>query len=321
MKMGFPGGPVSQLRTGCGARRTVNSVRYPRAWQQSHCRVDHQPDSPASHSMKPFLPIAAILAMTSAVRAGDGAPGDQVKAAVQKLADAPNYSWQVTVPSGEKSRFTPGPVEGMTEKGGLTRWKMSFGDRCAEAFTKGDRVAVKTDEGWAKPEERRPPPPGKGDAPPPPDGERRKGDRPQGSKTGFLAHRLQSMKAPALMAADLAGKVTSFKVAGDEFSGELSAEAVKELLAFGHRRDSRNGHAPPEPENPRGSVTFSLKDGQLLKMELRLAATMHFNGSEVALDRFTRIEIKDVGTTKLDIPAEAKKLLDAEPAAPDKKPA
>lgn len=275
--------------------------------------------------MKPVLLSTAILAMTFAVRAGDIAPVDQVKAAVQKLTDAPNYSWRITVPSGEKSRFTPGPVEGQTEKGGLTRWKMSFGDRCAEAFTKGDRVAVKTDDGWVKPEDHKPPPPPPpADAhpsPPPPDGGRDKGERRRGSKTGFLARRLQSMKAPAEMAADLAGKVASFQARGDEISGELSAEAVKELLAFGHRQDSRDGHSPPEAVNPRGSLTFTLKEGQLQKLELRLAATMSFNGSEVTLDRITQIEIMKVGTTKLDVPAEARKLLEAEPALPDKKPA
>ena len=295
--------------------------------------------------MKPFFLSTAFLALTFAVRAGEAAPLDQVKAAVQKLADAPNYSWRITVPSGEKSRFTPGPMDGRTEKGGLTQWKMSFGDRCAEAFTKGDRVAVKTDDGWVMPEEHKAAPsrsPGDTHSPPPsPDGERDKGgrdkkehvkderdksehdkgERRRGSKTGFLARRLQSMKEPAAMAADLAGKVASFKASGDEFSGELSADAVKELLAFGHRRDSRDGHSPPEPANPRGSVTFTLKDGLLQKMELRLAATMNFNGSEVTLDRITQIEIKDVGTTKLDVPAEARKLLEADPALPGKKPA
>ncbi len=274
---------------------------------------------PDAKSMKYSLIATAFLALIIPVRAGDAAPGDQVKAAVQKLADAPNYSWTVTVSSGDKSRFTPGPVEGRTEKGGCTHWKMNFGDRCAEAFTKGDRVAVKTDNGWVKPEDHRPSPPSS-EASRPPDGKRHKDDRPRGSKTGFFARQLQSMKTPAALATELTGKITRFTADGGTVTGELSAEAARELLTFGHRRDnSRGGHGPPEPVNPRGSITFSLKDGQIQKLEVRLAATMNFNGSDLTMDRITVFEIKDVGTTRLEIPEQAKPLL--EPALPGKKPA
>ncbi len=282
--------------------------------------------------MKYSLIGTAFLALINLVRAGDAVAGDQVKAAVQKLADSPNYSWTVTVSSGEKSRFTPGPVEGRTEKGGCTQWKMNFGDRCAEAFTKGDRVAVKIGDGWVKPEDHRPAPLPAGDARPPQpppgdaslppharDGQHRKESRPRGSKTGFFARQLQSMKTPGELAADLTGKITRFTAAGTTVTGELSTEAAKELLTFGHRRDNNgDGHGPPKPVNPRGSVTFSLKDGQLQKFELRLAATMNFNGSDLSLDRITVFEIKEVGTTRLEIPEQAKPLL--EPALPDKKP-
>jgi hypothetical protein len=34
-----------------------------------------------------------------------------------------------------------------------------------------------------------------------------------------------------------------------------------------------------------------------------------FNGNEVDLDRDTTVEIKDIGTTKVTVPAEAKKVL------------
>src|SRR5204863_155070 len=130
---------------------------------------------------------------------------------------------------------------------------------------------------------------------PPPDSQHRKDDRPRGSKTGFFARQLQSMKTPAELAAELTGKITVFTVAGDTVSGEFSAEVAKDLLTFGHRRDN-SGHGPPEPANTRGSIAFLLKDGQIQKMELRLAATMNFNGSDLALDRITVFEIKDVGT-------------------------
>jgi hypothetical protein len=277
-----------------------------------------------------------------------GEPGDVVKSAVQKLAEAPNYSWRMTTATGGDSRFTPGPVEGQTEKGGLSHLVMTFGEHSVDAIVKNGQVVVKNEDGWSKPEDRKPPP-GFGPPPPPPpprdrdvdirkdgesrpegdrkkderkDADGRRGDgRRRGSKGGFLARRLLTMQTPVDMAADLTGKVSTFKTDGDGISGDLSAAAVRDLLTFGgHRREGGGG--PPEPANPRGSVKFWVKEGALNKMEVRLSATLSFNGNEVPLDRTTVVEFTKVGTTQVEVPAEARKLLETDPASPkpEKKP-
>lgn len=270
--------------------------------------------------------------------AGEAAPAEAVQSAVKNLANASGYSWAVTAKCGDDSRIAPGPVEGQTEKGGCTRWIMSFGDHKSEAFIKGDHVAVKSGDSWVKPEELRPPgtpppgpPPGSAGSPPPPGspGEARTNitaaprTGPEGGgrhrdgrrSTSFLARRFQEMKAPAEFAANLAGKISTYTVTGDRFTGELPADAVKELLTFGQHprgpRDHDRGHSPPEPANAKGTVTFTIKDGALTRMELTLAATLSFNGSEMAIDRTTRFEIRDTGTTKLEIPAAAQAILEA----------
>jgi hypothetical protein len=272
----------------------------------------------------------AFLCLTVPVIAGEAVPGEAVKAAVQKLSAAPNYSFRMTTTTGGDSRFMPGPVEGRTVKGGCTRWVMTFGEHRVDAFVKNGQVAVKTEEGWTKQEDRKPPPgigppppPSTAPSPPPPregegrvvvdsrkDPEGRKEGHRKGSKEGFLARRLQSMKAPAEVAADLAGKVTGLKTDGDGISGDLTPAAALELLTFGAHR--REGGGPPEPVNPRGSVKYWLKDGAIQKMEVRLAATIPINGSEVAIDRTTVVEISNVGTTQVEVPAEAQKLLETE---------
>lgn len=272
------------------------------------------------------LPLCLLAATAALAAAGDDTPAEQVKAAALKLAEAPNYSWLASVGSGEKSRFAPGPVEGRLEKGGCTHWTMSFGDRKSEAYVKDGRIAVKSGDTWVSPlETKEPPPPLPHGAPPPPhrDEHRSKGehskdrnDKPkdEGKRTGFFARRLQAMKPPAEFAADLAGKVNTLTASGDTFTGELSPDAARELLTFGPRGKHRDSHTPPEPANPRGTVKFTLKDGTLTRLELRLAATMSINNCDVPLDHTTVIEIKDIGTTKLDIPADAKALLAPPPA-------
>jgi hypothetical protein len=176
---------------------------------------------------------------------------------------------------------------------------------------------VNSGDGWSRPEKLKPPPGPPPPGQPPPSATSRDGRKDahhKGRKDSFLAHRLRSMKLPAETAAELAGKLTAVRQSGDEFTGDLTAEAAKELLAFGsHRRDGT--HSPPEPVNPRGTVKYLVKDGMLQRLEIQLAATMTLNGTELVIDRTTEIVIKDAGATKIDVPAAAKQLLESDPTA------
>ena len=120
----------------------------------------------------------------------------------------------------------------------------------------------------------------------------------------FLVRRLQTFKAPAEVAQDLAGKVKELKKEGEVYSGELTEAGAKELLLFGRRR----GDAP-EPKNAKGSVKIWTNDGQLSKYELKLQGTVNFGGDDQDLEGTTKAEIKDIGKTKLEVPEAAKKKL------------
>ena len=61
--------------------------------------------------------------------------------------------------------------------------------------------------------------------------------------------------------------------------------------------------------NPKGSVKFWLKEGALSKYELKVTGKVEVNGNERDLDRATTTEIKEVGTTKVNVPEAAKKKL------------
>jgi hypothetical protein len=114
-------------------------------------------------------------------------------------------------------------------------------------------------------------------------------------------------------AADEAGKllkgVKELKSGGDNlFTGDLTPEAAKDLMTYKPRR----GQAPPPPKDAKGSVKFWVKDGALTKFESHMQAKVTFGDQEDQPFDVTRtVEIQNVGTTKVEVPADAKKKLES----------
>jgi len=230
---------------------------------------------------KILIPVLALI--VGSVTAAEPNLKSDITAAAQKLAQQGNYSWKSTVEFGN---FT-GETEGKTDKEGLIGLSMSFGENKTEAFLKGGKGAVKPqDEDWQSLSELA------------------AAATEPGPKM-FLARRLQTFKAPAEEASDLAGKTKELKKEADAYSAELTEAAAKELLSFGGRRGSN----APEPKNAKGTVKFWLKEGVLTKYQVNVQGTVNFNGDERDIDRTTTYQIKDVGTTKVEAPEPAKKKL------------
>jgi hypothetical protein len=218
---------------------------------------------------------------------------DDVTAAAKKLADA-GYSWKTTTGMGgdnANARFRPGPTEGKMAKDGLIQISMSFGTNTTEAFVKGDKGAVKTREGWQSLAELNQPASDQGGGAP--------------GRGRMYGRMLQNYKAPGAEVVDLAGKLKGLKKEGDAIVGEMTEEGAKSMMMFG-RRAGGNG---PEISNAKGSAKFWLKDGALSKFEYNVKGTITFNNNDRDVDRTTTVEIKDVGTTKVEVPDEAKKKL------------
>ena len=241
------------------------------------------------------LILAGLLGLAGTLVAADAVPKDDVLAAAKKLAASSNYSWHTTTDTGAGGgggggRMRPGPTDGRTEKDGITQLTMSRGETTTEAFMKGDKAAVKTPDGWKTLAEM-----GEGGG---------GGGGGQGNPGRFLARTLQGYKAPAIEAQDLVGKVKDLTRSGDALTGDLTVEGAKEFLTRGPRRGGGGG---PETSNEKGSVKFWVKDGVLTKYELHVQGSMSFNGESRDIDRTTTVEIKDVGTTKIEVPEDAKK--------------
>jgi hypothetical protein len=194
------------------------------------------------------------------------------------------------------------PVEGQTEKGGFTVTTASFNGNSFQTVRKGEQVAMQNREGeWMTMEEMRRQFANGG-------GGGNNGGR--GGRGGF-GFGFGGQANPAEEAAMLAGKIKDAKVADGAIVGTLAAEDVAPLLTFGGR-GGRGGQTPPAPKNASGSVKFWVKDGALVKYAVTVKGTVTIpGGDERDVERTTTIELKNVGSTKVDVPEEAKKKLGA----------
>lgn len=231
--------------------------------------------------MKRGISLGILLTLAGSLGAADSGPKDEVADAAKKLGEGGNYSWKSTVEFGNFN----GTTEGKTDKEGLVSLSMSFGDNTTEAVLKSGKGAVKTsDSGWQSFAEL-------------------EASTEQGPQR-FLLRRLQSFKAPASELADLATKTKELKKEGDVYSSDLTDAGAKELLSFGRR-----GGNASEPKNAKGSIKVWMKAGAIAKYVVNVQGTVSFNGEDRDVDRTTTTEIKEVGTTKLEVPEPAKKKL------------
>jgi hypothetical protein len=237
-----------------------------------------------------LLGAIAIAGCTTVILAAD--LKSEVKDAAKMLGGKPNYSW-TSESKSEGGRGQMGPTTGMTEKGGFTCLVTKRSDdTTVESLLKGEKFAVKTQEGWKSGEELR--------------AQAQGGGGGQGAGRAFLAARLRNFKAPAAEVEAMVEKVKELtKGEGGAYSGDFTEEGVKDLLTFGRRGGDQ---APPPPTGAKGWVKFWIKDGMLAKYEYNVQGKVTFGQQERDVNRTTTVEIKDVGTTKVQAPDEAKKL-------------
>jgi hypothetical protein len=241
--------------------------------------------------------VIAGLAASLVAAANPDAKAD-VKAAAKKLQDASGYSWTSTSKSeggGGQGGTRPqaGPTEGKLEKDGLVWIKTTQGDNSNEAFLKAGKSAIKTADGWKAGSEFQGNQGGQGQRRDPAAG---------------MARRLQNFKAPAVEAEGLVDKAGDLKDEGEGlFSGPLTEEGAKALLSFGGRPGGNNNG--PQISDPKGTVKFWIKDGALVKYEINVQGKMTFNNNDRDINRTTTVEFKEVGSTKVEAPEDAKSKL------------
>ncbi len=231
--------------------------------------------------MKNLLLNTVILLAGSGLVALAG-PADDVNGAIQKLSGEASYSWHTTVAVPADSRFKPGPTDGKTLDG-LTYLQLSMRNNTIKLFMKGTNIVV---------------------ADPDPDGGwetladfESNDDQGPGRFLGYMA---RGFKLPAAQAGDLVADCQNIQETNGVVTADLTPDGAKKLLSF--RRNS-------DVSNPTGSAQFWINNGELTKYEFHVKGGVTFNDNDITIDRDTTVEINDAGTTKIDVPNDAKKLL------------
>jgi hypothetical protein len=251
--------------------------------------------------MKRNVLISTLALLAGSLLAADSSPKDDVKNAVKKLADTGNYAFTITTTNvgggfgggggggGGRGGGRGGmnaPMDGKVSKDGIAYVVRTMGDVTSEAVAKGAKRAVKTEEGWQTMEEMM-----------------------GGGGGGFGGGRgmmgMMGLVVPATQAEELVGKVKELKLADGVYSGDLTDDGAKSLASPFPPRGGGDGG--PQVSSAKGTVKFWVKDGMLTKYELHVTGSMNFNDNDIPIDRTTTVDVKDVGTTKVTIPDEAKK--------------
>ena len=228
------------------------------------------------------ITLALTLLAALAIASTGAEPKDEVKAAAKKLAEKPNYSWTVVAKSQGGGGGPGGDSDGKTEKDGFTFVTLSVGNNDVEMAFKGDKAAIKRQDEWQAADELE-------------------------GNNAWIGRSLKAFKAPAAEAEDFLTKIEDVKKGDDGvYSGELSDAGIKELFTR-----MRRGNRGATPSDTKGSVKFWLKEGVLSKYQYNVQGkiTVGQDKREVEIDRTTTVEIKEAGTTKVNIPEDAKKKL------------
>jgi len=132
----------------------------------------------------------------------------------------------------------------------------------------------------------------------------------------FIGPMVAQMKAPGAQAEEYVSKLKEIKKEDDAFTAEVSgAEAAAMMPRRGGRRGGGAGGAggnaqPPQMQNAKLGLKMWVKDGVLTKYSYHMTGTINFNGEDRDIDTTTTIEFSDVGSTKVEVPDDAKKKLE-----------
>ena len=221
-------------------------------------------------------------------------PKDDLDAVAKKLGDE-GYTWK----SSLKTEMVGGRSvilarEAKIDKEGrissqvlVTRFDGSVTPPI-EAVVKGKKGAIKTQDGWQPISEVAKEEPGNRDR----------------MVIRAEARRLQEYEPPHEQIKKMAAKDGKFSVEGDVIRVELSEATARWAAGV------PQGDQAPTVSNLKSVVKFWLKAGSLTKFQVDSEYTLSNGDRESKWTRTAVMEFKDVGSTTVEIPAEARKKLE-----------
>lgn len=204
----------------------------------------------------------------------------KLSAAIEQFDQQSSYRWTTEDETTEEMRFRPGPVTGVTVRGGETHVTLSFGPRSTQVVIKGEKAAVTNREGrweaiWLS---------------------------DQGySSEGIAASIARGVRLPIEEAKALFSSVKLFYEEGDMLVGALPSNVAKEHLS--HRRGTE------AVRDAKGTVRFSVIDGLLTKYVICVEGKLVNDDQTREVWQQTTIELFEIGTAKIDLPGGATEVL------------
>jgi hypothetical protein len=247
--------------------------------------------------MKRNAILAAAMFAASSLMAAD--VKDDVSNAVKALGDTGNYSWTQNV-DDPNNQFLAGTSEGKT-KDGMIYTSRDFNGNTFEILVKGTNGAMNRGQGdgWQTPEEM---------------AANNGGGGGGGGRGGFMRGGFaRFVRTPTTQVTDVLKDVQGLKQDGDAYVGDLTDDGAKTLAQpFRGRRGGGGGgggnFTPPEVTDAKASVKFWIKDGKLSRFQTHVTGkSTDPDGNPVDIDRTTTVDIKDIGSTKIDVPADVVK--------------
>jgi hypothetical protein len=254
-------------------------------------------------------------------------PTDAAIVAAMKLPDAPNYAWVTTVVDDARTY----DITGQTDKSDFSLVTMPMvsavrrragrgsanSDNQVEAvFLGAERCVISTPEGWRTPEELKsaassersgpyPGGPGGGSGIGFP-GNNSRGRGRRGGPPQAYSNLQLNLSRPHEEIGVIVGSHTDIKAEGEIVSGTLSDTGAKLLLVHA-------GQNELTPLSAAGTFRLWIRDGALVKYEVTLTGKIAVETPnarrEVEVNQTSTTELRAVGTTKFEIPAEARKKL------------
>jgi hypothetical protein len=247
--------------------------------------------------------------------------------AIMRLSEQPNYSWVATISDDARTY----DVVGQTERGGFSRVKMpvvntvrrqlgrSVTDTDIDLIYRGNiECVIETEHGWRKVSELSQMPSNdtrsaSGAAGSFPGiypsntrttrGRTAKGSNPRDSGPRAYSNLQLGLSLPHEELGVIVGSHVEFKVDGDMVTGKLTDLGAQLLLV-------RDGQDNLQPLRASGTFRIWLRGGMVSKYQLKLEGVLEVQLSsgpkQIQVQQTTDTVVKDIGTTRFEIPEQAR---------------
>jgi putative heme-binding domain-containing protein len=244
---------------------------------------------------KPVFIITAIACLSPALCHSETDLQTVVADAIESLRRQPSYSWSTMTETA--SPFGGGDaVNGQYESSGYAYISLPAAGNRLGFVAKDGQFAVQIDENWQTLEH----------ASAQSGGERRGSFGPRA-----IATLIRNYKLPAAQADELLTKTADLRQEGNAITGRLDSAVARAILSSAGPGGGRRGRTGSALNDVGGEVTFWTDKGMLTRFSISLTGSFRFRDNTIPLDRTITTTLTDIGTTKVEVPLDAKEIVDA----------